>query len=313
MFATPTIALIKRETLATMRLKRTAVWLGLLVLTGILCIYANWPSGGLSIGQVWRNSNFGGYGNSESRTVFFALNYALLAAAMLFIPPLAAGAFAGERERDTLTMVSMTLIGRGSFLVGKLMNAVVFFLFLLIAFAPVYGSLFFTVGVDMYELAMVMAIITATAAATAALSLLASSIARTTMRATILAYALEALFFFGHSFGLLFLGNVVLDAVAGRMIGGAVEALGMKLLVLSPPYMVLYVQYQGNFATGTMLNVGAHIVYATCYFAVIALLSLIIARVLLRFHIHSARRSANRSSSTMNKYFGDVAIAFLFT
>lgn len=240
----PSLAILKRETVNYMRHRKTVLWLLLLVAAGIAYVLHSWPEEGLLINQQADNPG----GRNASRIVFFGTGQVFLLGCMLLLPPIAASAIASERQQDTLVQLSVTLIRPESLLLAKLANTLGFFAMLVLAFTPIFGTLFFLPGVDAIEFVFVVVTVSATALGCAGLGLLASSAASNTTAATILAY-LAVVFFQTSPYGV----------IAGLQRSGADE---MAVPVIA---LVIY--------DGFLLAV-----------------SLVVARALLRFHVHKPVR-----------------------
>lgn len=236
----PSLAIVKRETIAYMRQRRTAFWLLLLVAAGIFWVLKLWPERGLIVSQLAGAPQT----SSESRRVFFGTGQVFLLGCMVLLPPVAASAIASERQKDTLAQLSVTLIRPGSLLLAKVANTLGFFAMLVLAYTPIFGTLFFLPGVDATEFACLVITIVATAFGCAGLGLLASSMVSNTTAATVLAY-IAIVVFQTSPFGVI---SGLHRAGAGEMI----------------PAIAVLAVYEGFLFT----------------------VSLLVARALLRFHVH---------------------------
>jgi len=186
----PSLAIVKRETLSYMRQRRTTVWLALVVAAGMLWVLSAWPKAGVMISQQAGSLD----GRNESRTVFFGTGTVFLLGCMFLLPPVAAGAIASERQQDTLAQLSVTLIRPTTLLLAKVANTLGFFAMLLLAYIPIFGTLFFLPGVDAVEFVFVVIILFSTALGCAGLGILASSMVSNTTGATVIAYIAVVLF-----------------------------------------------------------------------------------------------------------------------
>ncbi|MFO7976129.1 MAG: ABC transporter permease [Candidatus Hydrogenedentota bacterium] len=240
----PSLAILKRETLGYMRQRRTAIWLTLLVLAGVLYVLNTWPEEGVRISMQAASPQ----GQNESRTVFFGTGQVFLLGCMVLLPPVAAGAIASERQKDTLAQLSVTLIRPTSLLLAKAANTLGFFAMLLVTYIPIFGTLFFLPGVDTVEFMFVLAVVFATALGCAGLGILASSLVSNTTAATVIAYI-----------GIVIFQSSPYGVVAGLKRSGASE-MGVAVFVL--------------------------VVYEVFLFVV----SLLIARAMLRFFVHKPVR-----------------------
>lgn len=112
-----------------------------------------------------------------------------LVLALLFIPPLAAGGIAGERERGTLDMLVLGRLRPFDLAWGKLLAAVAYPLLLVIASLPILLAAFLYAGLDLGQLAITQAVTVTTAVTLGAVATLLSSLSRTTVVATVTSYA----------------------------------------------------------------------------------------------------------------------------
>ena len=80
-----------------MRQRRTGIWLLLVVLAGVLYVLSAWPEEGVRVSMQTGSIE----GRNESRTVFFGTGQVFLLGCMILLPPVAAGAIASERQKDT--------------------------------------------------------------------------------------------------------------------------------------------------------------------------------------------------------------------
>jgi len=124
------------------------------------------------------------------RSVFQTLLFCVLLLVCFIVPGQTAGAIAGERERQTLVPLQITLLRSRSILIGKLLASLAFVLLLIVATLPLVGVAFILGGVELGEVVRATAMLVVVAAFLACLSVLCSSITRRTQGATVLAYGL---------------------------------------------------------------------------------------------------------------------------
>jgi hypothetical protein len=115
------------------------------------------------------------------------------------VPGLAAGGVAGERERQTLVPLQVTLLRPRSILFGKLAASLAFVAFLVIAALPLIGVSFLLGGVEPGEVVRGVAMVLAVAATVASLALTCSTLMRRVQGATVVSYAVVA-FLLGGTF-----------------------------------------------------------------------------------------------------------------
>jgi ABC-2 type transport system permease protein len=124
------------------------------------------------------------------RSVFQTLLFCVLLLVCFIVPGQAAGAIAGERERQTLIPLQVTLLRSRSILVGKLLASLAFVILLIVATLPLVGVAFLLGGVELWEVLRSMAMTIVIAAVLACLSLFCSTITRRTQAATVLSYGI---------------------------------------------------------------------------------------------------------------------------
>lgn len=124
------------------------------------------------------------------RSVFQTLLFFVLLLVCFIVPGVSAGAIAGERERQTLLPLQITLLSPRSILVGKLLASLAFVSLLVVATLPLVGVSFLLGGVEPLEVVKATVMVLVVAAALAALSIACSTAMRRTQGATVVSYAL---------------------------------------------------------------------------------------------------------------------------
>ncbi|HEV7864897.1 MAG TPA: ABC transporter permease, partial [Acidimicrobiia bacterium] len=130
---------------------------------------------------------------SLGRAAFQTLLFVMLLLVCFIVPGLAAGGVAGERERQTLLPLQVTLLRPRSILFGKLAASLVFVAFLVVAALPLIGMSFLLGGVEPGEVVRGVAMVLATATMLASLALTCSTLMRRVQGATVVSYAVVAL------------------------------------------------------------------------------------------------------------------------
>ena len=185
--ARPLNPVLARELKERMRRRRSAVVLSfyLVVLCLVLwLLYLGFSVGGDVDGPgALRIASLG-------RTAFQTLLFFMLLLVCFIVPGLCAGAVAGERERQTLVPLQVTLLTPRSILLGKLSASLAFVVFLVLASLPFIGVSFVLGGVEPGEVIRGVAMVLVTAAVVGCLSLVCSSLMRRTQGATVLSYAM---------------------------------------------------------------------------------------------------------------------------
>ena len=136
---------------------------------------------------------------SLGRAAFQTVLFVMLLLVCFIVPGLAAGGVAGERERQTLVPLQVTLLRPRSILLGKLAASLAFVVFLVFAALPLIGVSFLLGGVEPGEVVKGVAMVLAVATTVAALALTCSTLMRRVQGATVMSYAL-VLFLLGGTF-----------------------------------------------------------------------------------------------------------------
>ena len=191
----PLNPVLARELKERMRRKRSGLVLTvyLLLLSGALwLLYLGASVAGADGPGALRLASLG-------RAAFQTLLFAMLVLVCFIVPGLAAGGVAGERERQTLVPLQVTLLRPRSILVGKLAASLAFVVFLVFAALPLIGVSFLLGGVEPGEVGRGVAMVLVVATTVAALSLTCSTLIRRVQGATVTSYALVA-FLLGGTF-----------------------------------------------------------------------------------------------------------------
>jgi ABC-type transport system involved in multi-copper enzyme maturation permease subunit len=168
-------ALVRRELVA--RLRTFYAFFCVAALASVCAIIALvfFPDDSRSVGGV-------------SQQILMGLTLPLLAAAALFLPGIAAGAISLEREKDTYDLLVLTNLRPFGIVLGKFLNAVGFYVLLVIATAPAFAAILFLVGVDVLQLILNLALILSFALSLTAYGILCSILFRKTAIAIIASY-----------------------------------------------------------------------------------------------------------------------------
>lgn len=125
---------------------------------------------------------------SLGRSVFQTLLFLVLMLVCFIVPGQTAAAISGERERQTLVPLQVTLLRSRSILFGKLLASLAFVVLLIVATVPLAGVAFMLGGVEPLEVIRATLMLLVVAAVLAAIALLCSTLMRRTQGATVLAY-----------------------------------------------------------------------------------------------------------------------------
>jgi len=174
----PSIALVRRELLTTLRRGRTFALLTIAVaMTGGTAVF-------LFVQQI-------GASPSILATQQFFSNYvlALFAVSFLLVPPLAAISVCGEKQQQTFDLLATTLIRPSGILFAKFVNVVGVYLLIVVATLPVAGVIFFFVGLDWSQFGISVLMLVISTATFASAGLFASTRFRRPLAAMAFTYA----------------------------------------------------------------------------------------------------------------------------
>lgn len=173
------------------------IFLGLLIIT-LWLVYEGNRSGGRFDVDLERQTRIG-------RELYEWVLSIMLLLICFFVPGLTAGAIAGERERQTLLPLQITLLKPRQILWGKVLAALAFLVLLIVAALPVFAIAYQLGGVDLLDLARGIAAVVVVGILLSAMVVGISAFARRVQTATLLAY--------GFTFVLL-IGSFVVTAGA---------------------------------------------------------------------------------------------------
>lgn len=122
--------------------------------------------------------------------MFEVVLFAELGLLLLIIPGISASAISGERDRQTLIPLQITLMSRGSIFFGKVAASSAFVLLLLIASAPLLAIPYLQGGVSLFRISMGFLVTLVTGVLYATLGVACSAVFRRTQTATLVAYVL---------------------------------------------------------------------------------------------------------------------------
>ena len=178
-FALPTYALLKRELLVQLRMKRTFFWLLALAVITSWLLLANWPS---SYFINWSNT-------AMYATVITAIvTGAAFVGSALFVPGIAAVSVVVEKEQGNWDSLYLTLISPNGIVLGKFLSAVTLYMLFLFALMPMLAVVFFLIGVDWSQFINLFLFILATTGTLGAIGVACSVTCRKTVWAIISSY-----------------------------------------------------------------------------------------------------------------------------
>jgi ABC-2 type transport system permease protein len=171
------------------RMRGRHVWLVITLYLSVLALILRWVYVAAA-----RDDVFGGgsalSATSAGRAIFQWLLFFMLLLVCFIVPGLTAAAISGERERQTLVSLQITLLRPRSIVAGKLLASLAFVALLLVASLPLVTIPFLVGGVSVPEMAGGLVMVLATAVLLACLALVCSAVVRRTQGATVLAYGL---------------------------------------------------------------------------------------------------------------------------
>ena len=180
---------LSRELRERMRTGRAfvvvGIFLALLTLTAYLVYQGSSTSGDIA-GDLARQTRLG-------RDLYEWVLFVMLALVLFFVPALTAGAIAGERERQTLLPLQVTLLRPRSILVGKVLAGTSFMLLLLFASLPVMMVAYLLGGIRPLDGLRGVGIICVIAILLTLMVTALSALTRRVQTATLLAYGFTAL------------------------------------------------------------------------------------------------------------------------
>jgi hypothetical protein len=123
-------------------------------------------------------------------TVFEWVLFFMLLIILFLVPAQTAGAIAGERERQTLVPLQITLLSPRSILLGKVCAAMAFLALLIVAAIPLLAIAYLIGGVTIQQVLGGTALVLATGVCVATLCAAISTYARRVQSATVMSYGL---------------------------------------------------------------------------------------------------------------------------
>ena len=171
------------------RMRGRHVWLVLTLYLTVLAIILRW------VYVAAARDSFDGRidllaSATAGRAIFQWLLFFMLLLVCFIVPGLTAGAISGERERQTMVALQLTLLRPRSIVAGKLLASLAFVVLLIIASLPLVTVPFLVGGVSLGEVVKGMWMVMATAVTLACLTLACSAVLRRTQAATVVAYGL---------------------------------------------------------------------------------------------------------------------------
>lgn len=155
----------------------------------------------------------GALSGSTGRAMFEWLLTTELVILLVIIPAISAGAVAGERDRQTLIPLQVTLIGPVRIFLGKVLASSSFVLLLVIASAPVLAVPYLAGGISLSQVLLSLAVLLVIGLLLATMGVACSAVFRRTQTATLAAYFLMFALTLGSLVGLVTLAIFSPDTV----------------------------------------------------------------------------------------------------
>lgn len=135
---------------------------------------------------------FGDFANTVDigQGIFEWTLFAMLMLMLLIVPAQAAGAIAGERERQTLIPLQVTLLTPGRILLGKLMASVAFIVLLIVSALPLLAVGYMVGGVALADVVGGTVAVLGSGLLVAGMCIAISTFVKRVQSATVLCYAL---------------------------------------------------------------------------------------------------------------------------
>jgi len=131
------------------------------------------------------------------KSMFEAVLFSMLLLVLFLVPVLASGSIAGERERETLIPMQLTLLRPRRIVLGKIAASTAFLTFLLIAAAPLLSLSYVVGGVSVEQIVGGLASVIFVGFVVASVSVLCSALIHRTQVATVLAFFLVLVLLLG--------------------------------------------------------------------------------------------------------------------
>jgi ABC-type transport system involved in multi-copper enzyme maturation permease subunit len=172
------------------RMRGRHVWLVVTLYLAVLAVILRWVYVAASTNNPFNGGPDLLSSATAGRAIFQWLLFFMLLLVCFIVPGLTAGAISGERERQTLVALQLTLLRPRSIVLGKLLASLAFVVLLIVASLPLVTVPFLVGGVSMPEVVKGLFMVLATAVTLACLTLACSALLRRTQAATVVAYGL---------------------------------------------------------------------------------------------------------------------------
>ncbi len=131
------------------------------------------------------------------RGIFEWIGFFMLVLVLFIVPGLTASAITGERERQTLLPLQVTLMRPRSIVIGKVGAAAAFVVLLVVATAPMLALSYLIGGVSIRDVVQYIGLVVVSALAMAGISVAISCFSKRVVTATVLSYGVVLLLALG--------------------------------------------------------------------------------------------------------------------
>ncbi len=229
--ALPLGALLRREVVTQLRRVRSFVTILVVMLIVLWILAASWPS---SNSIVWSQLS------AISTGLMTGIVFYLLIGAGLFVPGIAGTAVVVEREQQSWELLALTQLRPASIVAGKAMSAVGIYLLLIIALFPVFGSLYFLVGIDWAQTVVSLSLVLLTAFTCSMVGVAASAWAQRT----------------GPAIASAYVGMLFVMGLPTAILSGLITIVTMMVFNKPFPYATLMMTVTSPFPVLTMSSFG---------------------------------------------------------
>jgi hypothetical protein len=254
----PSMALVKRELLTSLRRKRSYFML-LAVVSFVFCIF---------FAGLFDTRRYGLNMANQAQGAFFTLTGFLYFVGVLLAPAMAGASICVEKQQHSFDLLSTTLIRPAGIIFAKMLNSLTFFYLIVIALMPLLGVLFFFVGIDPKQFFHTFLQIALTVTGCTAAGLLCSAWFHRTIPAQVASFALAAVYIFNLFIIIPFYVYLIMSR--GNMSG--INPL-LEKFALSTPVVCLVQAWEGQISPAVFqLNLLYHGFFLTLFWGLTLLI-----------------------------------------
>ncbi|MGI6487429.1 MAG: ABC transporter permease [Syntrophothermaceae bacterium] len=169
----------------------------------------------IAVGYYWTRQTsmvYSGFGPDVGPQMYVALAIFQLLLVSFVTPAFTAGVISGERERQTLDLLTCTRLSSASIVLNKLLASISYIVLLIVASLPVFGVVYFFGGVLLQEIGQAFVVYLMTALTFGAIGVFCSSIFRRTQVSVVVTYIIVFFFLVGTVALGVFLANMNMRA-----------------------------------------------------------------------------------------------------